>query len=161
MIASIFAVDSKGGLGKDGTLPWPRDPSDLKFFREVTSGGIVVMGRKTWMDPMLPKPLPNRHNIVITSQPSGLIAGWDGVIDPLKLDQEISDLVHQHPTKDVFLIGGAQTLLATRHLIETAYITEFKGDYACDTLIDVDLYVNGLKCDEEAEFDNRIVRHYT
>lgn len=161
MISSIFAVDSNGGIGRNGTLPWPKDPMDLRFFRDITSGGIVVMGRNTWMDPVLPKPLPKRYNAVITSRPDGLANGWDRIIDPNKLDDEITRLSTDQPDRDVFIIGGAQTLLSTRHLISSAYITTFNGDYDCDVSIDVDSYISGLKCDEEFEFDNKIVRHYT
>lgn len=161
MISSIFAVDSKGGIGKGGTLPWPRDPMDLRFFRDITTGGIVVMGRNTWMDPALPKPLPNRYNAIITSRPDGIASGWDQIIDPGKLDDEINELAEKQPDRDLFIIGGAQTLLSTRHLIRAAYVTTFVGDYGCDVSIDVDAYVDGLKCDEEFEFDNKVVRHYT
>lgn len=161
MISSIFAVDSKGGLGKHGTLPWPRDPSDLRFFKDITNGGIVLMGRKTWMDPMLPKPLPNRLNVVITSDPSKLTEGYHQTLDPSCLEQGLHDLMASFPDRDVFVIGGSQTLISMRHLVSSAYITQFKVDYDCDVAIDVDRYVHGMKCDEEFEFDNRIVRHYT
>lgn len=161
MITSVFAVDSAGGMGRNGSLPWPRDSSDLRFFKTITSGGIVLMGRKTWMDPMLPKPLPNRYNVVMSSDQSQLEPGWDMVIHPKDLEVCIGDLSIRYPEKDIFVIGGAQTLIATRHLIDSAYITEFRGDYDCDVRIDVPSYVEGLRCDEEVEIDNKIVRHYT
>ena len=55
MISSIFAIDASGGIGKDGSLPWPKDSEDLKWFRHNTTGDIVVMGKNTWMDPMMPR----------------------------------------------------------------------------------------------------------
>jgi dihydrofolate reductase len=69
MIAAILASTNTGGIGLNGTLPWPKHSEDLKWFKEHTSNQIVVMGRKTWDDPMMPKPLPNRINCVVSSNP--------------------------------------------------------------------------------------------
>ena len=66
MIRAILACDEDWGIGKAGTLPWPHNPADLKWFKETTSGGVVAMGKATW-DSLPNKPLPNRNNIVITS----------------------------------------------------------------------------------------------
>ena len=76
MINAIFAVDSQGGLGKNGSLPWPKNSEDLRWFKQNTLGHIVVMGGNTWRDPLMPKPLPGRINVVITSQ----TVDTDGVI---------------------------------------------------------------------------------
>ena len=66
MIKAILACDQDWGIGKDGDLPWPHNTEDLKWFKESTIGGVVVMGKSTWNS--LPrKPLPNRKNIIITS----------------------------------------------------------------------------------------------
>ena len=66
MISTIVAVDNNWGIGFNGDL-LEHIPEDLKYFKELTSGNIVVMGRKTW-DSLPKKPLPNRFNIVITSK---------------------------------------------------------------------------------------------
>ena len=64
----IVAYDKRnGGIGIETGLPWKLS-GDLKHFKQVTSGGIVVMGRKTWESiPENHRPLPNRINIIISS----------------------------------------------------------------------------------------------
>ena len=64
MIKAIFAVDSNGGIAKNGIMPWPRDPSDLKRFKNLTTGHAIIMGKKTWDAVDMPSPLPNRYNVV-------------------------------------------------------------------------------------------------
>ena len=65
-IDMIWAQDKNGGIGKNGTLPW-NISEDLQNFKKVTWGHPIIMGRKTWES--LPfKPLPNRRNIVLSSQ---------------------------------------------------------------------------------------------
>ena len=69
MIKAIFATDKFGGMGFNGTLPWPHHSEDLSYFREQTKGHIVVMGRNTWDDPKMPKPLKDREVYVATHKP--------------------------------------------------------------------------------------------
>ena len=57
MIKAILAVDEKGGVSKHGSMPWPKNLLDMKWFVENTKNQIVVMGRKTW-DSLPIKPLP-------------------------------------------------------------------------------------------------------
>src|SRR5699024_5906766 len=64
-IKHVVATDLKGCIGKDGKMPW-HIPADLKRFRELTEGGVVIMGRKTF-ESLGCKPLPNRCNIIISS----------------------------------------------------------------------------------------------
>ena len=69
----IVAIDSKNGIGKDNDIPW-HIPNDLKYFKKITTStskpfkkNIVIMGRKTWDSiPDKYKPLPNRHNFILT-----------------------------------------------------------------------------------------------
>jgi len=67
VIRAILACDDNWGIGKNGTLPWPHNPADQKWFKECTINSTVVMGKTTWDDPDMPKPLPKRRNVVITS----------------------------------------------------------------------------------------------
>lgn len=67
MISAVAAMSTNRVIGRDNGLPW-NIPEDLKFFREVTRDGIVIMGRKTFDS--IKKPLPNRLNIVITRDAS-------------------------------------------------------------------------------------------
>lgn len=64
MITLIVARDRNGAIGKDGDIPW-NAPEDLKLFQRETSGGAVIMGRRTW-ESLPVKPLPRRLNIVVS-----------------------------------------------------------------------------------------------
>jgi dihydrofolate reductase len=66
MIGMIVAVSREGAIGLHGKIPW-RHPADLKRFKRLTTGTTVIMGRNTYES--IGKPLANRRNIVITSQP--------------------------------------------------------------------------------------------
>jgi dihydrofolate reductase len=64
MFSTVVAIDINKGIAKDGKIPW-HYPEDLKFFKELTTGHVVIMGRKTYES--IGHPLPNRINIVISS----------------------------------------------------------------------------------------------
>ena len=65
-VKAILACDADWGIGKDGNLPWPHNPADLKWFKQSTLNHTVVMGKATW-DSLPVKPLPNRVNVVVSS----------------------------------------------------------------------------------------------
>lgn len=160
MIKSIFAVDLSGGMGNAGSLPWPSDREDLRWFKEHTSGHVVIMGSKTWLDPMMPKPLPNRYNVVISDKPSQLFKGANMVIATKGLDETIGMIQRDNPGKDIWVIGGARTLLATKHLIKEVFLTEFNADFDCDVKIDVWAYLDGFFLESETHGDNKTFRIY-
>jgi len=117
MIIGIAAVDRKGAIGKGGKLPWHYS-SDMKFFRETTTGHAVVMGRKTWLT--LGKPLKNRLNIVLSRdtdiEPQESLVVFSDVDSVLSFAKSL--------TTDLFVIGGAQIYEAFRDHIERWIITE-------------------------------------
>ena len=80
MIKSIIATDLQGGMGRNGSLPWPHDKEDMQWFKAATTGHVVVMGSNTWSDPGMPKPLPNRHCVVVTNQDVSLFPEAHDVI---------------------------------------------------------------------------------
>ncbi|MEY3900130.1 MAG: hypothetical protein RI962_1285, partial [Pseudomonadota bacterium] len=65
-LSLIVATDRSNGIGINNALPW-RLPEDLAFFKRITSGHTIIMGRKTFDS--IGRPLPNRRNIVITRNP--------------------------------------------------------------------------------------------
>ena len=67
MIKAIMAVDDKGGCSKNGTLPWPKNSNDLQWFKKNTLNHVVIMGKLTWIDPLMPSPLKKRINVLITN----------------------------------------------------------------------------------------------
>ena len=68
MVKAILACDDFGGVSRAGTMPWPKNPKDLGWFKKNTTGHTVVMGSTTWEDPFMPGPLPNRTNILVTTR---------------------------------------------------------------------------------------------
>lgn len=132
MIRAILACDEHWGIGKDGDLPWPHNSADLKWFKECTDGGVVVMGRKTW-DSLPKRPLPNRENVVITSSNTASDEYISGDI------KSISKLLPQmNFTKNVWVIGGASIFEQLLSYIDEIWISRISGTYDCDTHLSED-----------------------
>lgn len=124
----IVAIDEKGGIGKNNTLPW-HIQADMKHFKELTTGGTVIMGRNTWESiPEKFRPLPNRLNIVLTGNLNYLVP--DGVKLASSLDGALA--VSEGKT---FVIGGAKLFAdAIKHPdCAELLITQIEGDFDCDT----------------------------
>jgi dihydrofolate reductase len=124
MIRAILACDENWGIGKNGSLPWPDNKADMKWFVQTTKGGVVVMGRTTFDDPHMPKPLPNRTNVVVTSKEAPKA---DIVVDV----KSVKDLL---PTmENVWVIGGAKLVKALIPVIDEFWLSRITGSYDCDT----------------------------
>jgi dihydrofolate reductase len=134
MINAIFAVDCWGGMGHNGSLPWPHHKEDLQYFKEKTNGHIVIMGRNTWDDPKMPKPLPNRITYVVTNRP---IIGYNVKCIAGDLKEKIVSLQKQYAQKTIWVIGGPKILMDLRNIFDEAYITHFKAQYRTDVQIDL------------------------
>jgi dihydrofolate reductase len=125
MISIVVAHSSNLVIGRDGDLPW-RLPSDLKHFRELTDGGAVVMGRATFES--LPdgfRPLPNRRNIVLTSDPRYRA---DGAEVMASLEEALNAC-----GRDCFVIGGGVTYEQALVYSDRVYATEVEGKVEGDT----------------------------
>jgi len=71
MKAIVVAVDKNNGIGANNDMMWMGDlPADLAHFKKLTTGGSVIMGRKTFES--IGRPLPNRENIVVSRTPTGV-----------------------------------------------------------------------------------------
>jgi dihydrofolate reductase len=138
MICSILAATNLGGIGNRGTLPWPKHREDLAWFREHTLNNVVVMGRKTWDDPLMPKPLPERINCVFSNNVLDTYHARRLSGDTIK---EIQTLQNQFPNRKVFVIGGRELYEATESIIERVYLTRMKGAWFTDTRIDLERYL--------------------
>lgn len=102
-------------IGKGNRIPWHL-PEDFKWFKKMTTGNVIVMGRKTFES--IGKPLPNRTTIVLSR--SGF--SYPGV-------QTISDLSELHPEKelrDIFICGGAQIYAQALPFCSDLYLTLVK-----------------------------------
>lgn len=114
-IKLIAAVSLNNVIGKDGQIPW-HVPQDLAFFKKMTVGHSVVMGRRTYDS--IGKPLPERDNWVLTHDDH---FKFEGRVAP-----NINSIVKQYDkTKDLWVIGGAQIYdrFINGGLIEEMYIT--------------------------------------
>ena len=127
MIRAILACDEDGGVSKDGTIPWPKNTKDLAWFKKNTSNSTVVMGSKTWTDPLMPWPLPNRKNVLVTSRKEDF-PGADAYIRG-DLCSEIEKLSKEDR---VWIIGGANVFEQTLEIVEELYLSRITGKYECD-----------------------------
>lgn len=139
MINAIFAVDFNGGMGVNGTLPWPHNAEDLANFQRLTTNQVVVMGRRTWDDPKMPKPLTNRTVYVATNRAVPMAGSFRGDIceNLLRLEQ-------LHADKDIFVIGGPELLESSKNLLDRVYLTHVKGSYKVDTRMYVKEFLTGF-----------------
>ncbi len=125
----IAAVARNGTIGADNQLLWHL-PEDLAHFRRLTTGRPVLMGRRTWDSlPARFRPLPGRHNIVLTRD-----AHWraDGATAVRSLDEALDAAVAAGPVEQVFVIGGAQLYAATIDRADRLELTEIDRDYDGD-----------------------------
>lgn len=130
MIKIIVAVDKKGAIGKNNDLLY-NIKEDLKNFKDLTSGNIVVMGRNTWES--LPiKPLPNRTNIILTKT----LKSIDGAIVLSSFD-ELAEYL-KYTDRDVYIIGGASIY---NQVIEKDMASEAHITFVDDTVEDADVFI--------------------
>jgi dihydrofolate reductase len=122
MTISIIAATGKNNeIGKNGDLLCHL-PADLKHFKEITSGNVVVMGRKTFES--LPQgPLPNRRNIVVSRNVDLKIEGAE--VYP-SLDYAFIRLIDEN---EVFIIGGAQIYEQILPIADKLYLTKIHADF--------------------------------
>lgn len=123
-IAIVVGYDNNRAIGRNGDLPWGRDlPADLQNFKRLTMNGSVIMGRKTF-ESMGSRPLPDRENIVITSEPTGV----KGVLSAIDLLSAIA--LARYPT---FIIGGQRVYTDSLAFADTIYATEVASSFEnCD-----------------------------
>lgn len=125
----IVAADEKGGIGKDGGL-LTHLPTDLRYFKTLTLGGVVVMGRTTLESLPGGKPLKGRRNIVLSrTLPEG------DRYEVCRSLEELMDLIKDKNSDDVFVIGGGQIYRQLMPYCDAAFVTEIEGDLKADTVI--------------------------
>jgi dihydrofolate reductase len=122
MISAIVAVDNNWGIGFNGNL-LEHIPEDLKYFKELTSGHCVMMGRKTW-DSLPKKPLPNRKNYIISNSQPAILG--DNIIR-FQMDDAITFL--NYVWEDVFIIGGGAIYKELLPYCDRVYVTKIFKDH--------------------------------
>lgn len=125
----IVARSRNHVIGRDNQMPW-KISADLQFFKRVTMGHPIIMGRKTWES--IGRPLPGRRNIVVSRNPDLQLTGAEvaGSLD------EALNRLREFPR--VFVIGGEQLFTQSFNKADRLYITEIEIDVeGGDTFFDV------------------------
>ncbi len=132
IVSLIVAASDNNVIGKNNALPWHL-PDDLQYFRMVTKGHPVIMGRKTYES--IGKPLPNRRNIVLSKTLKEIPAGVEveESLGPalMKLATQVDD------NEEVFVIGGAHVLLEAfiTYVANKLYLTRVHAEVEGDVFL--------------------------
>ena len=121
-LSLIVAVAENGVIGRDNALPW-HIPEDLRYFKQVTSGKTVIMGRKTFQS--IGRPLPNRTNIVITRDPA---FHAENVLVAHGLDEALA----KAGDSEAMVIGGSSLFGEALARADRFYLTEIHRAYEGD-----------------------------
>lgn len=136
MISLCVAMDRKGLIGRGNELPWGHIPADMRRFREVTLGKTVLMGSRTWLSlPSCSRPLPDRHNIVLTrdthwAHAESLRVGL-GTYFAFYLTSAL-DWARERGDEELVVIGGAEVYKQTLPLADRVYLTIVHGEHKGD-----------------------------
>ncbi len=123
----IVAVDKNWAIGKNGKL-LISIPADMKFFRETTTGNVVLMGRRTLNSFPNSLPLRDRINIVMTTDQS---FDGKGAVIVHNLEEALEE-VKKYNTENVYVIGGADVYEQLLPYCDTAYVTYIDYSYEAD-----------------------------
>lgn len=123
-ISLIAAMSQNGVIGRNNKLPWHL-PEELKHFRTITAGKPILMGRKTFES--IGRPLPNRHNIILTQDPHFFAQGCT-VVHSLEMA-----LTAAAPAEELMVIGGAKLYELCLPIASRIYLSVIHEDYAGDT----------------------------
>lgn len=123
----IASADNNWAIGKNNEL-LIRIPQDMKRFRQMTTGNVVVMGRKTLESFPNQAPLKDRINIVLTANPNYEVKGAVIVHSMDELQEELQ----KYNSEDIYVIGGDSIYRQMLDLCDTAYITKIDYAYEAD-----------------------------
>ena len=137
-ISAIVAVSKGNVIGKDNDIPWYL-PADFKYFKQVTMGHHILMGRKCFES--IGRPLPKRTNIVITRNPF-FIGSNILVCDSIEAGIEIA---RSNGEEELFIIGGGLIYEQTADLWDKLYLTEV------DLAVEGDVFFPAIKPEEWSE----------
>jgi dihydrofolate reductase len=149
-ISLIVACDKKGGIAKDGNIPW-HYPQELKYFSKITTKtqdptqiNAIIMGRKTW-DTLPKKPLPNRINIIISSKTEST-SQMNMNVCVKSIESAIEYINSQSQIQETFVIGGEsiyKEFITNYHkYIHRLYYTEIHNDFLCDQFFPIEWFDN-------------------
>ena len=144
MISLIVAHDENRVIGYENSMPWHL-PGELQYFKEMTMGKPIIMGRKTFES--IGRPLPGRRNIVITRNESYHAEG-EG-IEVVGSLQEALTLVKD--VSEIMIIGGAQIFEQAMHIADKLYITLINHTFNGDTYFPIYENWQETSCSEPIE----------
>ncbi len=124
---AIVAVDNNWAIGSKNNL-LVRIPADHKNFRQETTGKVVVLGRKTLETFPQGMPLPNRINIILSTNPDYKVKDAVVVHSKEELDTELK----KYPTEDVYIIGGESVYRMMLPECSVVHVTKIDHDYEAD-----------------------------
>ena len=124
MIISILNCDKHFGIGKKNGLLFSL-PKDMEFFRKTTLNHIVCMGENTLLSFPNSKPLPNRTNVVLSSDPTH---NYEGVINIHSFDEFLLFIKEKSQKEDVYIIGGASIYNQTLDYVDKVLLTKVDAD---------------------------------
>jgi dihydrofolate reductase len=127
-LRAILCADKNWGIGKNNKL-LVSIPADMRFFRDTTTGHVVVMGRKTLESFPGGKPLKNRTNLVLSGNPNYKVQGAETVHSA----EELLETLKEYDTDDVYVIGGAAVYRLLLPYCDTVYVTRVEMEYSADT----------------------------
>ena len=116
MVGIIAAVSKNGAIGRNGTIPW-KIKGEQAQFKELTTGNVVIMGRKSYDD--IGHPLPNRINIVVTSRP---LEENENLYKAGSIEEALE--IAKAFNKDIFLAGGNRIFKEGLKYADELFITE-------------------------------------
>ena len=131
---AIVAMSLNRAIGKDNKLPWHL-PEDLKWFKKLTTGHVIIMGRKTWDS--IGKPLPNRESIVVSRTD----------VPGIRTVRTLNEINPNADAREYFIIGGAQLFKEALPLCSDLYLTLVKREVEGDVFL--------------GSFEDRFVLHDT
>ena len=134
-LSLVCALAENGVIGRGGDLPWHL-PKDLRRFKRLTTGGVLLMGRRTWES--IGRPLPKRRSLVLSRDPRFQPPGAEVFAN---LDEALEQVA---PAKQVFVIGGAAVYAETLPRAQRLYLTRVHAD------VEGDVYFPGF---DPAAFD--------
>ncbi len=133
MIISLIAATTRNYvIGKDGGMPW-HQPADLAYFKRTTIGHCVVMGRKTFEEFGLRKPLPKRTNIIVSRNPNLVLEGCY-IANSLRTALDIAQNANE---TECFIIGGEQIYRLALPYANRIYLTYIETELEGDTFFPV------------------------
>ena len=150
----IACVDSNWGIGYNNQL-LVRIPSDQKFFRQTTTGKVIVLGRKTLDSFPGGKPLKDRTNIVITTMKNPEQRADEIYADSI---EKCLEILKEYKDEDVYICGGASIYKQFLPYCDTAYITKVEREFSADSFFpDLDKddeWEMTEESEEQTYFDN-------